>query len=245
MGLFDFLKKQKNAERLIRTADIQNVENFSSLQELLERYGGIALEKQLAMTESIGSLDWSVNMSAGTATFGDDLTFPIQILGSVSHQSNTWLWAWANAQAQISSNSLTQAIQLKAYGNKNNIPELSEKTIPVTNNEGHVIASIASGMFKNRFYYAGNYGAGTAFFTIDVTEEDLKEQPESVLTVFPQLIMTFELNHRKALSFYLKDKGFEVYESKNDSLTGISAKLTVTAHFDELNRMINLEATHK
>jgi hypothetical protein len=214
------------------------------LQELLERYSGIALEKQLAMTESIGSLDWKVDMNAGTSTFGNRLTFPIQMLGSVSHQSNTWLWAWGNAQAQICSNSLTQAIQLKAYGIKNNIPELTEKTISATNNEGHIMASIASGMFKNRFYYAGNYGAGTAFFTIDVSEEDLMKQPESVLTVFPQLIMTFELNHRKALSFYLKDKAFKVIES-NDSLTGVSSKLTVTAQFDEQNRMINLEATHK
>ncbi|WNR45374.1 DUF6882 domain-containing protein [Paenibacillus roseipurpureus] len=105
-----------------------------------------------------------------------------KMLGSVSHQSHTWLWAWANSQAQISSNSLTQAIKLKAYGIKNNIPELTKEKISATNNEGHVIASIASGMFKNRFYYAGNYGAGTAFFTIDVAE-DLMEQPESVLTV--------------------------------------------------------------
>ncbi|CAM3165619.1 DUF6882 domain-containing protein [Paenibacillus lupini] len=89
MGLFDFLKKQKNSEPAVRTVDLQDIENFSSLQELLERYSGIALEKQLAMTESIGSLDWKVDMNAGTATFGNRLTFPIQMLGSVSHQSNT------------------------------------------------------------------------------------------------------------------------------------------------------------
>jgi uncharacterized protein YbaR (Trm112 family) len=245
MGLFDFLKKQKISEPVVRKVDLdlQRAENFSSLQELFERYSGVALEKQLAISDSIGNLDWNVDMSSGTATFGKHLTFPIQMLGSVSHQSNTWLWAWANSQAQISSDSLTQAFQLKAYGIKNNIPELIEEKISATNNEGHLIASIASGMFKNRFYYAGNYGAGTAFFTIDVTE-DLMEQPESVLTVFPQLIMTFELNHRKALTFYLIDKGFKVFES-NDSLTGVSAKLTVTAHFDELNRMNNLEASHK
>lgn len=68
------------------------------------------------------------------------------------------------------------------------------------------------------------------------------EQPELVLTVFPQLIMAFELNHRKALSFYLKDKGFRAFETI-DSLTGVSAKFTITAHFDELNRMTNLETS--
>ncbi|WP_376768412.1 DUF6882 domain-containing protein [Paenibacillus planticolens] len=54
----------------------------------------MALEKQLAINDSIGNLDWNVDMSAGTATFGNELTFPIQMLGSVSHQSNTWLWAY-------------------------------------------------------------------------------------------------------------------------------------------------------
>ncbi|WP_171684345.1 DUF6882 domain-containing protein [Paenibacillus planticolens] len=48
---------------------------------LLSRWqsSGIALEKQLAINDSIGNLGWNVDMSAGTATFGNDLTFPIQI----------------------------------------------------------------------------------------------------------------------------------------------------------------------
>lgn len=96
MGFLDFLKKKQ-----VQKVELQDVENFSSLQELLERYGGIALEKQLAISDRIAELDWNVDMSAGTATFGNDLTLPIQMLGSVSHQSNTWLWAWANNQAQI------------------------------------------------------------------------------------------------------------------------------------------------
>ena len=137
---------------------------------------------------------------------------------------------------------MTQALRLKAYGVQNNIPELIEPKIAATDHEGHIIACIASGMYKNYFYYAGNYGAGTAFFTIDTPEEDLKGQPDSVLTVFPELIGVFELDHRKALSFYLKDKGFEVYDT-NDNLKGVSAKLTITAHFDELNRMTKLETT--
>ncbi|WP_336775577.1 DUF6882 domain-containing protein [Paenibacillus sp. MMO-58] len=213
------------------------------MQQLLERYGGIALEKQLAVTESIGSLDWAVDMNAGTATFGNQSTFPIQMLGSVSHQSNTWLWAWANTQSQISPERLRQANQMRAYGKKNNIPELTEGKIAANDNEGHILASIASGMFNNRFYYAGNFGAGTAFFTIDLPEEDVKAQPESVLTVFPQLISSFDLDHKKALGFYLEDKGFSVTES-NDRLTGVSGKITVTAHFDALNRMTNMEAAY-
>ncbi|MUT65348.1 DUF6882 domain-containing protein [Paenibacillus sp. NEAU-GSW1] len=244
MGLFDFLKKPKIAEMEVQNEALQNVESFASFQQLLERYSGIAFEKQLAMTDLIGDLDWNVDMIAGTATFGTEFTFPIQMLGSVSHQSNTWLWAWANTQAQMSATILKQANELKAYGTKHNIAELAEKTFSATSHEGHAIASIASGMFKNRFYYAGNYGAGTAFFTIDTAEEDVKKQPESVLNVFPQLIMAFELDHRKALSFYLQDKGFEVIDS-DDGLTGVSSRLTVKAYFDKQSRMTNLEAAPK
>lgn len=242
MGLFDFLKKKQDSIPVVKNAGLEDGESFSSLQQLFERYSGAAMEKQIAIADLIGDLDWNVDMSEGTATFGDNLTFPIQMLGSVSHQSQTWLWAWANTQAQISSNSLRHAVQLKAYGTNHHNLELTEEMIDASVNDGHKIASIASGMFRSRFYYAGNYGAGTAFFTIDVTEDDLMERPESVLTVFPQLISAFELNHRKALMYYLKDKGFKVTET-DDSLTGVSAKITITAHFDEQDCMTNLEAT--
>ncbi|MFC4102645.1 DUF6882 domain-containing protein [Paenibacillus xanthanilyticus] len=241
MGWFDFLKKPQQTVLLDKN-ELHATEDFSSLQQLIERYGGAAIEKQFAIGDTIADLDWNVDMTVGTATFGSDLTFPIQMLGSVSHQSDTWLWAWANTQAQISPNILKQAHLLKAYGMKNNIPELTQTKVFATNYEGHVLASIASGMFKSRFYYAGNYGAGTAFFTIDLMEEDLKKHPEQVLTVFPQLIQTFELDHRKALSFYLKDKGFTTNESK-DSITAFTAELTVKANFDEINRMTNLTAS--
>lgn len=239
MGIFDFLKKKK-PESAAAIADVHEDGISSSLQQLLERYGGIAMEKQLSVGETIGSLDWNVDMTAGTATFGSDLTFPIQMLGSVSHQSQTWLWAWANDKAQMSAHILNQANQLKAHGIRHDIPELKEGMISAANNEGHIIASIASGMFNNRFYYAGNYGAGTAFFTIDEKEEDLSAHSETVLTVFPQLIMSFDLNHRAALGYYLKDKGFQVVETK-DELAGVSAAFTVKARFDDRNRLINLD----
>jgi hypothetical protein len=40
-------------------------------------------------------------LAAGIATFGDDLRFPLQLLGSESHLGGTWLWAWADAQSNL------------------------------------------------------------------------------------------------------------------------------------------------
>lgn len=65
MGLFDFLKKQKDYKPDVRKVELLDIENFSSMQELLERYSGVALEKQLAMTDSIANVEWNVDMSAG------------------------------------------------------------------------------------------------------------------------------------------------------------------------------------
>ena len=88
-------------------------------QELLECYGAIALEKQLPFyNDVVQDRGWGVDMDRGTITFGDDYEFPMQILGTFSFSSQTWLWAWANEASQIPKNLLKDSLELKKYGEK-------------------------------------------------------------------------------------------------------------------------------
>ncbi len=70
-------------------------------QELIERYGGIALDKQIDFGEIIGNNNWNVDMQQGIISFGLNLVFPIQVLGTIAHSSQTWLWAWANTMSGL------------------------------------------------------------------------------------------------------------------------------------------------
>ena len=105
MGLFSNFFGQSNKSVLSDTAMPQtNMAPCKTQQELIERYGGIALDKQLAFGEAIGNNNWNVDMTQGTISFGEDLTFPVQVLGTISHSSQTWLWAWANPKSGVSEN---------------------------------------------------------------------------------------------------------------------------------------------
>ena len=54
---------------------------------------GAAFARQLALAEHIGERDWQIDLTEGVATFGDDLRYQVQLLGTESHLDNTWLWA--------------------------------------------------------------------------------------------------------------------------------------------------------
>ncbi len=210
-------------------------------QELLERYGGIGFEKQLDFADVIGNHSWNVDMQTGEITFGPGLTFPIQVLGTFSHSSETWLWAWANTQSGLPENLLQQANQLQKYGAENEIDLLNISQFDATTDDLHLIGMVASGMFGASAYYIADYGQGAMVVTIksDLVDKARKDDHYRIATVFPQLISQFEMNHKAALSNYLNTKGYAVLED-GAKLTGTKNGNTITAEFDEFDRLTKL-----
>jgi len=214
---------------------------MSSKQELMEQYGGIALEKQLYFGEIVGSLSWEIDIQKGIIKFGDKLTFPIQILGTFSYSDETWLWIWSNEQSRIPENIMKDAIEMKKYGEDKKIEFLYNNKFEIDKTDLHLIGSIALGMFDKNGYYLADYGQGTMCVTIKSDEIcNSKNEHYSILTVFPQLISLFELNHRNAFFNYLKAKGYEV-EERDNILIGKDRGKTIIGEFDGLSRLINLK----
>ena len=227
--MFNFFKKRNREE-------MQN--NF---QELFEKYAGISSEKQENILELIGDKAWNADMIEGTLTFDKDLIFPAQILGSVSHIDNTWLWIWANKNAEYNEKMIRQADDLKKYGELHSIYELSAPSFEVYENDWHKIGMIASGLYDYSFYYSGNYGEGSALFTVKSSKinKNMKNNPENILKVFPKLISIFEMNHRNAFRHYLLAKDFSISE-EDKNISGKHENFYLKAEFDELDRLIKL-----
>ena len=167
---------------------------------MLKFFKNINKEKQKNVIELIGDKMWNVDLEEGTLTFEGDLTFPVQILRSVSHIDNTWLWIWANKDAQYNEKTLKQANDLKDYGDLHSVYELSAPSFDVHENDWHKIGVTAIGLYDYSFYYRGDYGNGSAIFTIDSVEinKNMKNNPENVLKIFLGLISTFEMNHKNS-----------------------------------------------
>ena len=220
---------------------INNVSICKSEQELIEKCGGIALERQLHFGEIVGDLSWNVDMQTGEISFGDKFAFPFQILGTFSHSSETWLWAWANERSGIPANLIKQALTLQKYGQDNEIDLLKNSEFDANKTDLHLIGSIALGIFNVSGYYLANYGQGTMCVTIksDKIDNSYTNNHYSIMTVFSQLISKFEMNHKNALINYLQAKGYETKE-EGSILTGSKDGKVITAEFDNLSRLTKL-----
>jgi hypothetical protein len=213
-------------------------------QELLERYAALAYDKQTDLYEVIGDNAWNADMDAGTISFGPDLVFPLQVLGTFSHSSETWRWAWANTQADLPARLLAQAEQLRAYGEQHGIELLTVGEFDATDRDLHLIGIVAAGMFGASGYYLANYGPGTMVVTIksELIDQVPKNDFARIPHAFPQVITMFEMNHRPAFIQYLTQKGYSVTETA-DTVSATVDFGTLTAIFDHLGRLASLKGS--
>ena len=243
-GKMSFLRKFFSRTEEEQPAKIisMNYSNFcKSEQELIERYGGIAFDKQIDVAEVIGENNWSLDMINCEISFGDNLVIPFQILGSFSRSSQSWLWAWANPQAEMATDSLNHAFKLKKYGEDNNIDFLKIDNFEASNIDLHLIGLTASGMMKSSGYYIADYGKGAMVFTLksEAIDKVAKNEHERILSVFPQLISDFDIDHKTALKSYLEEKGYKLSIEKY-KITGLKGANQITAEFDKDNILTKL-----
>jgi hypothetical protein len=213
-------------------------------QELLERYAALACDRQTDLMEIIGEKDWSADMAAGTISFGPGLEFPLQALGTFSHVSETWRWAWVGADPSWPARLLSQAEQLRAYGEQHGIELLTVGEFDATVQDLHAIGAIGSGMFGASGYYLANYGQGTLVLTIKsaLIDQVPKNDFARIPTVFSQVISLFELRHRPAFRHYLTQKGYPVAETAEVVSAAVGSG-TLTATFDSLGRLASLKGS--
>ncbi len=96
-------------------------------------------------------------------------------------------------------------------------------------------------MFNSSGYYIADYGQGAMVVTIksDKVDKIRKDNHYRILTVFPQLISQFEINHNLALTNYLTDEGYSISEN-GTKLTAMKNGQIITAEFDEQSRLTKL-----
>jgi Family of unknown function (DUF6882) len=89
---------------------------------------------------------WNYDFDAGTLTFSKDgvarVVASIQVVGTTSESSSTWLWSWANSN--LPSN-VTEAIKkVRSFGEAENITELVKPSAPDAEHLGWEMTAIAA-----------------------------------------------------------------------------------------------------
>jgi hypothetical protein len=240
------LEHSSDSETPISSAD--NYLNFpmaKSEEELTEMFAGIGMDRQRNVPEVIGGRSWGCSMDTRILSFGNDIHVPFQVLGTFSHSSETWLWAWANEKSNVPKDLQEQAFKLKKYGEESGIQLLSVGHYDSNINEIHLIGSIASGMFGSSCYYIANFGQGSMLMTIKAKEFEIEMKEEFIQirtqTLFPELISTFDMNHKNAFKYYVQAKGYTISENEN-IVTANLVTNGIKATFDEMGRMLKMES---
>lgn len=216
------------------------------LQSLIEQYGGIGFEKQIDLEDVIVDKPWEIDMDELQLVFGDDLHCSFQLLGTFSHSTKTWLWAWANEQSDLPEDVIEQSLELKKYGEENNIDLFKTPKFDATEDDLHLFGLIASGMFKSSGYYIADFGQGTLVLTFnnDYIDQIHKENDTHyrVASVIPQLIADYEVNHYAAIKHYLLAKDYQIIFDDGLKLIATKGGKQITAEFDNSSRIIGLKS---
>jgi len=235
------------------------------LHALYSQHAALSLEKQLALGHIIGEHDFFFDADAGTLNFGPDLHFPMQLLGTVSRQSSTWLWAWASPVPTAPA-LLQAAEQLRVVGKTRGLSELYEDGFALVSPpvasllhlqpfqdgrppqdplDGHLIAMLAAGVCQADAYYGADYGRGIVYVLlprVPGTEAHRSDAPAAMATIFAKLLqLPYLLDHRAAFGAYVQQKGY-VAETNGRQVRGTKGHQVITATFDSVDRLTTLKA---
>jgi hypothetical protein len=234
---------------------------MDDLRDLYTRHAALSLEKQIALGHVIGARDFSFDADAGTLSFEETLRFPMQVLGTVSRQSNTWLWAWASPQL-MPPGLLQATYQLRALGERFDVEELVEESLDLVTPaiaaleiadsdfapeplDGHYLAMLAAGVCQASAYYGADYGRGVVYVLlpqVPAVDAQLSDEPAKLAAVFAQLLqLPYLFDHRAAFVAYLQQKGYTLAQD-DAQVHGQKNGRHLAASFDLTSRLHLLEA---
>jgi Tfp pilus assembly protein PilF len=212
-------------------------------RNLLADHVATSLGKQRALGELLGDHRWFLDVQAGTVDFGEGRVYPVQLLGTESSVTNTWLWAWANDLSEIPSEVLGAAVRLRDVGRDADVPELTRPIFPLSPEGGHLLALVASGVCEADGYYRGPYDNGAVYFLIFGTGLETKPRTAQEMAVTLQgVVMTFGVDHRRMAVEFLRQQGWAITEEGRVVRAAGPDGAEVRLRFDEQGRLDGISA---
>ena len=215
------------------------------MRELLDQTLGAAYARQMAMADFLGERPFSLNLGEGLVRFGDDLAFPIQILGSEAFHNNSWMWAWANQRSVPAE--LAQASQnLKAFGEENDLPAFSQPMVGLDECSAFELAMASSEILGGHpFYKIPTEHYALFFLVLGIPQEALQRAPGLAAITLSELIATFELQHRPAAEDFLKSQGFQVAVTPSGLTAQHPDGTKISVEFDAMGRIASIDGVSR
>ncbi|HEX6708568.1 MAG TPA: hypothetical protein VF169_27780 [Albitalea sp.] len=211
----------------------------------LTRHIGSSFARQLAFADFLGDGHWGADLDEGVFTYTPDKRLPLQVLGSESEVSGTWLWAWGNEQAGLSPSVLQAAHAVREFGEANDIAPLTTRSFALDDISGHAIAMLCAGLAGGKCYYRGPYDGGAAFFLVDGVPAQVLASvaPARAVTVIQQVISQFDVDHRAMVRSFMQQQGYAIEEDGSTLRAAAASGGALRLSFDTLGRLASIEGT--
>lgn len=206
--------------------------------QLFEQQVMIGLSRQMALSDYLGGGAWQIQIDAGTLEIEGCGTFPIQVLGTESDLSNTWLWAWANQQSNFPKAVSREVNAIHRHGQAQGIEELTQPTFSLASYDPHQIAMVCAALSKLDYYYVAGYDNGALYTLIDGVPEQVDQVPLArINSVILDAINMYPFNHRTACLPYLRQQGLQIEETENKVVAARPGEGTLELQFSAEGRI--------
>ena len=115
----------------------------------------MALEKQEILSSIVGDAEPELDIEKGIVKFGEK-EFPIQLIGFLDPDEDTWSWAWDNEDIGFPEDLIKEAKAIKEFGQEQNVPQFYENVFSANLAEAHILTMTVSSLFSNDAYCAVN-----------------------------------------------------------------------------------------
>jgi len=142
--------------------------DMHSLRSLVDAHVVLAIEQQLHFADVVGEHAFAADLDAGTISFGDELSYRCELIGTKSPESGTWMWGWANP-AGFGEHITASTRALRAHGEAQDIAALTRGEVPLDDEvSGHRMAAVAVGHAQASAYYSvPTDGDARAYLLVD------------------------------------------------------------------------------
>ncbi len=187
-------------------------------EELFIKHGAASFDKQIYFDAIYGKAHWALDLSTGvlalTRPHEEPVQLFVQVLGTESEDSGTWLWAWANNDQKFSRPLLQSALELRDIGNTDKVAELTAAELACGRwVNSQTLSAVASGLCRAGCTFRAPYPRGALHLIIrDPRFKRPVSQPiPRILRAFPMFLKRYPLRRqREALLHYLEFYRLEI-----------------------------------
>ncbi len=208
-------------------------------QKYLEQYALLSLEKQDKLEALIGEHLHELDLDAGVIRF-DRFQFPMQVIGTESDNTLTWLWAWADEQTELPSHLMQSAIQLRNWGAGEGLSEFTLPSVDLNRADGNAIALVSAEVCRASCFYQDDYEGGAVFLLLfdAMIDGGPSFDRQRLVRRLADLFSRYDLNQRNTLLSYLTAKNLSPVSEGVTVNCELATGERLLAEFDDAGRLM-------